>query len=258
MKKLFGILTIALLVATAFTSCKKDSTDATAKAYLVKTISFTADWNGGISGYEFAYNTNKKVTGFNRTFDAGADGVFVYDYSVSGKLSATKDGSAYSAYDINAQGFITKEDWGGGEYATWEYDANGYCTKYYEFWSGVNHLKYQMEITNGNITKWTTYDDDGVTAKKIKEFFYSAGKNINGLHQANSIDSDWKPVGNFYGKPSTNLLDHFDYWDPRVTPVSKSTSTFTYQFDTKDRPVLATKTLTDLSTEIWGYTYYEE
>jgi hypothetical protein len=256
MKKLFGILTIALLVATGFTSCKKDSTSGDAKAYLVKTISFYAGWAGGTQAYEFAYNVNKKITGFDRTWDGGADGVFVYDYTVNGKLSVTKDGAAYATYDINAQGYITKEDWGGGEYATWEYDANGYCIRYNEFWGGVNHKKYEMVITNGNITKWTTFDDDGTTVKKIKEFFYSAGKNVNGLHQANSIDSDWKSA--FYGKPSANLLDHFDYWDPRVVGFVKSTSTFTYQFDTKDRPILATKTLTDLSTEVWGYTYYEE
>lgn len=257
MKKCFGTLMIALLMLSGLISCKKDKTTETVNSYLVKTISFTADWNGGTSGYDFVYNSNKQVTSFDRTFDGGADGSFVYDFSVPGKLTITKDGSTYGSYDINNQGYITKEDWGNGEYASYEYDANGYLVKYYEFWGGVNHLKYDIEISNGNITKWTTYGDDGVTATKVKEFFYTAGKNLNGIHQANATDSDWKPVGNFYGKPSINLLDHFDYWDPRVSPVSKSTSTFTYEFDSKDRPSKVTKTLTDMSTEVWDYTYYE-
>ncbi len=259
MKKFLGFLTIAILLAAAITSCKKDSSnDTQATAYKVKTISFYADWAGGTELWDFSYNaTTRKVTKFVDYWEGAVDKTITYDYSKTDSLILMNGTSVFAKYLINAQGNIVKEDWGGGEYATWEYDANGYCISYHEFWSGVNHLKYQMEITNGNITKWTTYGDDGVTVTKIKEFFYSVGKNVNGLHQANSIDSDWKSIGNFYGKPCVNLLDHFDYWDPRVTPISKSTSTFTYAFDTKDRPVTATKTLTDMSTEVWNYTYYE-
>jgi hypothetical protein len=259
MKKFMGFLMITILMVTAFTSCKKDDGggDSTAQASLIKTISFDADWNGGVSGYEFFYDVNKKVTNFDRTFDAAPDGAFVYDYSVSGKLTVTKDAVTYATYDINAQGYITKEDWGGGEYASYEYNADGYLTKGYEYWGGLNRLKYEIVITAGNIMKITTYDDDGTTVKKIKEFTYTIGNNVNDIHQANVVDSDWKPVGFFYGKASAKLVDFFEYWDPRNLPISKSKSTMTYTFDTKNRPATVTKTLADLSTEVWGYTYYE-
>ncbi len=115
-----------------------------------------------------------------------------------------------------------------------------------------------MTITDGNITKITTYDDDGVTVKKIKEFFYTVGDNVNNIHQANAVDSDWKTNGSFYGKASKKLVDHFDYWDPRINPIVKSTSTLTYIFDAKNRPSVVTKTLADMSTEEWTYTYYED
>jgi len=255
-----GSILIALLMATAFLSCSKDDSNETPTptALLIKKITFEADWNGGVSGYEFFYDEAKKVTNFDRTFDDAADGAFVYDYSVNGKLTVKKDDEDYATYDINAQGYITKEDWGGGEYASYEYDANGYLTKSYEFWGGLNRLKNEILITDGNVAKITTYDDDGTTVKKIKEFTYTIGDNINNIQQTNVIDSDWKPVGDFYGKASAKLVDYFEYWDPRVLPIDKKKSTFAYTFDANDNPATVTKTLYDLTTEVWTYTYYEE
>ena len=227
-------------------------------SFLIKTISFYADWAGGTQAYEFYYDANKRVTGFDRTWDGGADGVFTYDFTVAGKMKVNKDGAEYAVYDINAQGYITKEDWGGGEYASYEYNADGYLTKYYEYWGGLNRLKYDITITNGNITKITTYNDDGVTVKRIKEFTYTIGDNVNSIHQANAVDSDWKTNGNFYGKASAKLVDFFEYWNmPAADPLVKSKSTLSYTFDAKNRPSVITKTLTDMSTEVWTYTYYE-
>lgn len=259
MKKTFGILTFAILLATAFTSCKKDDDagDNTTTASLIKTISFTAPWNNGVSGYEFFYDANKRITNFNRTISGAADGAFVYNFSVANKLTLTEDGTAYGSYDINAQGYITKDDWGNGEYSTYEYDANGFITKVYEFWSNVNHKKREIVITNGNVTRIIKLADDGVTQTQIKDFFYTIGDNVNNIPQANVIDNDWKPVGNFYGKNCTKLLDYFEYWDPRVTPVVKKKATFTYVFDAKNRPTTITKTAADLTLEVWTYTYYE-
>ena len=259
MKKFLGFLMMAALMATAFIACNKDknNTDNTPKASLIKTITFSADWNRGASGYEFFYDANKKVTNFNRTYEGGADGAFVYDYSVAGKLTITKDGEAYGSYDVNAQGYITKDYWNETDYATYEYDANGYLIKSIEHWSDADHLKYEIVITSGNISKITTYDDDGVTAKKIKEFTYTIGDNVDNLQQANVIDSDWKPIGGLFGKASKKLVDYFEYWDPRNTPIEKSRSTLTYEFDTSNRASKVTKTLTDQTTEVWDYTYYE-
>jgi hypothetical protein len=259
MKKFLGFLMMAAMMATAFIACNKDNDDNnnTPQASLIKTITFTADWNRGASGYEFFYDANKKVTNFTRTYDGGADGEFVYDYSVSGKLTLTKDGDAYGSYEINSQGYITKDFWSETEWSSYEYDANGYLIKGIEHYSDADHLKYEITITDGNVSRITTYDDDGVTVKKIKEFTYTIGDNVDNLQQANVIDSDWKPIGDFYGKASKKLVDYFEYWDPRESPIVKSKSSLVYEFDTSDRPSKITKTLTDMTTEVWEYTYYE-
>jgi hypothetical protein len=255
MRKMMSLLVVATMFATTFVSCKKDDGDSDNKvtASLIKTLSFDAEWAGGIQAYEFTYDINKKITGFNRTWDGDADGLFAYNFNTANKLIVTKDGSSYGEYTLNAQGYVTEDPDGN----TYEYDANGFLVKMYEFWDDTHHLKYEVTIANGNISKITTYDDDGVTAKKIKEFFYTSGDNVNNLHQANAIDNDWKTIGNFYGKPSAKLVDHFDYWDPRANPIVKSTSALEYVFDAKNRPTTITKTLTDMTTEVWSYTYYE-
>jgi hypothetical protein len=222
---------------------------------LIKSISFYADWAGGTEMWDFTYDaTTKKVSKFDDYWEGALDKTISYDYSVSGKLTLNKGTNVYGVYDINSAGYITKDPDGN----TFEYNADGYLVKYYEYWSDASHLKYEIAITNGNISKITTYDDDGVTAKKIKEFTYTIGDNADGIHQANATDSDWKPIGNFYGKPSAKLVDYFEYWDPRTSPVVKSRSSFTYTFDSKNRVTKATKTLSaDNSTEEWSYTYFE-
>lgn len=222
---------------------------------LIKSISFYADWAGGTEKWDFSYDaTTKKVTKFDNLWDGAPDKTISYDYSVAGKLTLMRDGSSvYGVYDINSSGYVTKDQDGN----TYEYDADGFLVKYYEYWDAASHLKYQMTITNGNITKITTFDDDGVTAKKVKEFTYTNGDNSDGIHQANATDSDWKPIGNFYGKPSAKLVDYFEYWDPRSTPIVKSKSRLSYTFDAKERVSKATKILTDNSTEVWDYTYVQ-
>jgi hypothetical protein len=261
MKKFFAFLIMAAVMATAFIACNDDDDDDDdnqVQSYLVKTIEFSADWNRGTSGYEFFYDANNRVTHFDRTYDDAADGAFVYNFGTTGKLGLTKDGSDYNTYDIDAQYRVIKEPWSADEWASWEYNADGYISKGYEHWGGEDHLKYMIEYANGNVTRITTYDDDGVTAKRIKEFVYTTGDNVNNLQQTNVIDSDWKPVGGFYGKASKKLVDHFEYWDPRENPIEKKTSSFAYEFDDKDRPTKVTKTLADMSVEIWEYSYYEQ
>jgi hypothetical protein len=257
MKKNLFVLGLAVLLAAVVVSCKDDGGDEpTVKASLIKSVSFEADWAGGVEMWEFTYDaTTKKPTQFINYWDGGIDKTVTYDYSVSGKLTLKKDGAFYREYDINASGYITK-DYDSGN--TYEYTTDGYLSKVYEFWGDADHLKYETTITNGNITKITTYDDDGVTAKKIKEFAYTVGKNVNGIHQANAVDSEWMPMGNFYGKASKNLVDFFEYWDPREAVIEKSKSSLGYEFDAKDRPSIVTKTLADMSTEVWNYAYYEE
>jgi len=220
---------------------------------LIKTIGVV--YTDGIELYEFTYNTTtKQVTKIDDYWNDVLDKTITYDYSVAGKLTITK-GSSATTYDLNAQGMISKEDWGGGEYAAYEYDADGYLIKVIEHWGGADHLKMQAVITDGNVTKHTTYDDDGVTVKKIKEFTYTIGDNINNIQQTNMVDSNTLPVGNLFGKSSKKLVDYLEYWDPRNTDPKKRT-TITYEFDTKSRPSKITRTGADF-VEVYTYSYYE-
>lgn len=238
------------------TSYGQDVTFTTAS--LIKSISFYALWAGGTEKWDFTYDAASKVTKFDDYWEGSLDKTVTYDYTVAGKLTLTKNASStYGTYDINSSGLITKDDWGGGEYASYDYDANGYCTTYREYWSGSDHKKLEIQMTDGNVTQITKYTDDGV-ASQIKVFTYTIGDNTDGIFQANATDSDWKPIGNFYGKPSTKLVDYFEYWDPRETPIVKNRSSFTYTFDSKNRVSKAVKTLSsDGSTEEWSYTYAE-
>jgi hypothetical protein len=256
MKKNLLFLGLVVIFAAFVVSCDDDEGggDPTVKASLIKSIEFNAEWADGAEMWEFMYDaTSKKVTKFDNYWEGDLDKTVTYDYTTAGMLTLMKGSEIYHVYDINAQGYITKDDDGN----TFMYDANGYLIKYYEFWDDADHLKYEMTISNGNIMKITTYDDDGVTAKKFKEFTY-IGDNVNEIHQANAIDSEWKPMGNFYGKPSKKLVDFFEYWDPRENPIVKKKSSLVYAFDDKDRVSTATKTLSDATTEVWTYTYYEE
>jgi hypothetical protein len=218
---------------------------------LIKSISFWADWQGGTEKWEFTYDGNSKITKFDDYWEGELDKTILYDYSVAGKLTLTRDGDIYNEYDLNTEGYIV-EDIDGN---TFEYDANGFLVKFYEFWDNASHLKYYIENANGNVTRITTYDDDGVTAKKIKEFFYTSGNNVDGIQQTNAIDNEWKQMGNFYGIPSGKLLDYLEYWDPRENPIEKNKSEYIYEFDGNNKVTKVTKTLTDGSTEVWEYGY---
>jgi len=87
-------------------------------------------------------------------------------------------------------------------------------------------------------------------------FTYTADNNVDGIFQANVSDSDWKPYGNLYGRPSTKLIASFTYWNPTASPVVKKTATFAYTRDAKNRVTKIVKTTAaDSSTETWDYTY---
>ncbi|MFA6125816.1 MAG: hypothetical protein WC699_00795 [Bacteroidales bacterium] len=236
---------------TEGTGYGEDVTFSTAS--LLKTIGVV--YSDGVEKYEFIYDgTTKRISRIDDFWNDELDKTITYDYSVSGKLTITK-GSSATTYDINTNGMVTKEDWGGGEYAAYEYDADGYLVKIIEHWGGADHLKMQAVITNGNVMKHTTYDDDGVTVKKIKEFTYTTGENVNNIQQANMVDSNTLPCGNLFGKASKKLVDYLEYWDPRNTDPKKRT-TITYEFDAKNRPSKITRTGVDF-VEVYTYTYYE-
>jgi hypothetical protein len=216
---------------------------------LIKTIGVV--YTDGTDLYEFSYDASKRVDTITNFWNADLDKLLVYDYSVSGQLTIVRNGTP-TVYKLDAQGRVIED----GDGSKYEYNADGYLIKMSEFWDNAFHLKYEMEITNGNVTKITTYDDDGVTAKKIKEFTYTTGDNINGIDQVIVVDSPWKTIGGLYGKVSAKLVDYLEYWDPRESPIVKSRTTITYEFDTKDRPTTITRT-GDSFIEVYTYSYYE-
>lgn len=207
-------------------------------------------YSDGTDKYEFYYDDQSRVDTIINYWNDVLDKTLYYDYSVAGKLKIDRNGDIYE-YELDDQGRVVI-DADGSKY---EYDADGYLLKMWEFWDNAFHLKYQMDIENGNVIRITTFDDDGVTAKKIKEFFYTSGLNVNNIDQVIVVDSPWKTVGGLYGKVSKNLVDYLEYWDPRESPISKGKTTITYDFDDNDRPITITRS-GDGWQEVFTYTYW--
>lgn len=254
MKKQFLFLALVAFVALNVSSCKKDDGGDDPVVVVASPIkSIGVVYADGVERYDFTYDAvTKKITKIEDYWNDELDKTITYDYSVAGKLTITS-GTSATVYDINSSGMVTKEDWGSGEYAAYEYDANGYLVKITEHWGDADHLKMVAVVTNGNIMKHTTFDDDGTTIKKVKEFTYTTGDNVNDIHQANMVDSNTKPVGNLFGKPSKKLVDFLEYWDPRNSDPRKRT-TITYEWDTKNRPTKITRTGVDF-VEVYTYSY---
>lgn len=257
MKKALYLLLFVATATVAISSCKKDNggnDPIVVVASPIKTMGVV--YPDGIERYDFTYDaTTKKISKIEDYWNDELDKTLVYDYSVAGKLTIT-GGSDPIVYDLNAAGYVSKEAWSADEWVAYEYNTDGYLIKVTEHWGGADHLKNEIEIVNGNVVKHTTYDDDGVTVKKIKTFTYTTGDNVNDIHQTSMIDSNTKPIGNLFGKPSKKLVDYLEYWDPREEPIEKSRTTITYEFDTKNRPSKITRVGVDWQ-EVYTYTYVE-
>ncbi|MDO9154208.1 MAG: hypothetical protein Q7U47_11020 [Paludibacter sp.] len=259
MKKI-QLLTLFVAVGLiAFTSCDpkdKEEPIVVVKASPIKSISMVS--GSDTEMWDFAYHTTtKKITEIKNYWNAALDKTITYNYATAGKLTITS-GTTAVTYDINASGMVTKEPWStSGEFAVYEYDAAGYLIKISEFWGGSLRLKMAAVITNGNIMKHTTYDDDGVTVKRIKEFTYLVGDNVNEIQQASMVDHNTKPMTNLFGNSSKKLLDRLKLWDPRVNPIVERTTVITYLFDIKNRPSKITRTGATF-VEVYNYTYVED
>ena len=70
------------------------------------------------------------------------------------------------------------------------------------------------------------------------------------------IDSNTKPIGNLFGKPSKKLVDYLEYWDPRESPIEVGKTTISYEFDAKNRPSKITRAGADWQ-EVYTYTYVD-
>ena len=253
-------IVIAGILAVTFTSCKKDKDDGDdnkLEAALIKTIGVEYSYADDVETYLFVYDTNKRIDTIYNYWNEEIDKILKYDYSVLGKLTIKNltSGSDYRSYELNAQGMVSKEDWGGGEYALFTYDANGFLSTIVEHWGDADHLKYKADITNGNIIRHTRYADDGVTVTRIKEFFYTPGDNVFGIYQASLIDNTFLPMGNLFGKPSAKLVQYLEYWDPRQDPIVKKRTDITYEFDAKNRIIKMVRKGADWQEE-YTFTYY--
>ncbi len=256
MKNVSKLAVIAVLLSTVFFSCKKDDKGGTAPVVVASPIvTLGIVYPSGTDSYDFTYDANKKVKQILNYWDGTLDKTILYDWTTPGKLKIVTNGNTVN-YDLNAQGYVSREYWNDAktEYAAYEYDANGYLTKVSEFWSGVNHVKLEAVILNGNVTRHTKYTDAGV-ASTIKEFSYSPGDNVNEIQQTNPVDNNTKPSAKLFGKASKKIVSSLTYWDPRENPIVTKTSTLSYEFDAKNRPSKITKTLFDGAKEISTYAY---
>ncbi|MGE5383856.1 MAG: hypothetical protein ACM3PX_10555 [Omnitrophica WOR_2 bacterium] len=255
MKKFTYLAMMVAIAATSFTSCNKDNNDdnnpVVVEASKIKTISVTtAD---GTEGWEFNYDNNKHITQIFNSWEGAVVDTITYDYSVAGKLTITKEDYP-TVYELDAQGRVTKEVWDDVSWASYTYDANGYLSSIKEHWDGVDHNKYDVEVTNGNVSKHSRYGDDGVI-NRYKTFTYTTGDNKSELQQTNAVDSNWKTVGGLFGKASTKLVDYLNYWDAGNEAETKTT-TITYTFDAKNRVSTMVRAGADWQ-EAYAFTYYE-
>lgn len=258
MKKYLSFMIVAVLIATFTISCEKDKPvppPVVVKPSLIKSVKAiynATEWEV----WNFTYDAERRLTKVENFWLTDFDKAYDYNYSVAGKLSITRTGQSPVVYDLDTQGRITKEYKSGGEYNLYEYNTDGYLVKVKEFWGGIERLKWNVEITNGNVTKHTRYGDDGVLVNRIKTFTYTPGDNANNIDQVVVVDSPWRTASGLYGKPSKKLVDFLDYWNgPGDEPNTKRT-TIAYMFDTKNRVSKITRSGVGWQ-EIFEYTYYD-
>lgn len=258
MKKYISFFMMVAFAVTSLTmtSCNKDDNDddnnIVVAASKIKTIS--VNYGDGVEGWEFFYDANKRITHILNSWEGEVVDTIKYDYSVAGKLTITKEGNP-TVYELNSAGIVVKEIWDETSYASYSYDANGYLTSVSEYWDGADHKKYDVEVTNGNVTKHTRYGDDGAV-NRIKTFTFTTGDNKSEIQQTNAVDSNWKTVGGLFGKSSSKLVDYLEYWDAG-DEANKRTTTITYTFDTKNRVSTMVRAGADWQ-EDYAFSYYED
>ena len=255
-KSLLTYFAFAALIAATASSCKSDDDDGgtpVVEASPIKTLTY--DDGTDSEAYTFTYNTDKKVTSILDVYNGDVEGAetIAYDYSVANQVSVTKGDNDPMVWTLDPNGRVTKATDPYLQYYRYEYDANGFLTKVFEHYDDADHLKNQMTILNGNVTQILTFEDDGTTVKKTKNFFYTSGDNVNQYPQDNVIDSNWKSTGGFFGKPSAKLMDHAEYWNGS-DESAKNTTTYSYTFDDKNRPSVVTKSGNGFS-ETYTLTY---
>ncbi|MEQ8580423.1 MAG: hypothetical protein RIC30_20740 [Marinoscillum sp.] len=264
-KYLMFMSAIVLGASTIFmSSCKDDEggDPVIVEPSLIKTISI--DYSGGageeVESWQFNYDANDRIESIDVFWNGESDGTTVYDYSVANQLTITR-GENSTVYALNADGLVIKEFWDSEktEWEGYEYNSDGQMIKVVEHYGGTDHLKYDLTISDGNVTNRIRYNDDG-TVREDREFTYTIGDNLSGIHQIYQVDSEWKNVGGTFGKQSAKLADGYLR---KITedPTSAFTAKFEYTFDEQNRVATQTKNGTSSGgpfSESWAYTYYED
>ncbi|MDQ3016155.1 MAG: hypothetical protein M3R25_05475 [Bacteroidota bacterium] len=260
-KNLFFYLCMA--VSMTFTiSCKDDDDNnpPVVEPSLIKTINLDYDGTGAdVEGWQFIYDATDRVTSIINTYNGTVEDTILYDYSSTGKLIITKGGNP-TTYTLDADGRVSKELWvsDGSEYEGYTYNADGILSKIVEHYGGADHLKYDLTIANKVVTNRIRYEDDG-TVREDREFSFTTGDNASNIQQIYAVDSEWKPVGGLFGEASEKLASGF-VRHITADPLSTYGVSFTYTFDSENRPATITKNGTSSGgpyTEILSYSYYE-
>jgi hypothetical protein len=260
MKKYLSLLFVAFLMASISISCSKDDDDdddnTVIEAAMIAEVTATWGWaDDAQETWKYTYDTEKRLTKIDNYWEGVLDKSYTYDYSTAGKLFITRTGESPVEYDLDSEGRITKEYWSTTEWAQYVYNADGFMTQIIEHWGDADHLKYDIEVLNDNITQQTRYDDDGTTVNRIKTFTYTIGDNVNNINEA-IVESSWKTVSGLYGETSKKLVDYLDYWNGPGDEANAKRTTLSYQFDDKNRVSILTRA-GDGWTEVFEYTYVE-
>lgn len=258
---------VALTCGALFlNSCKDDDDGGTGPevvASRIKTAGVVYEGDG-VETFEFIYDANGRVTSINNVWTAegeepGEPSVITYTYSGT-QLSVLRDGST-TVYELDANNRIIKEFWDSEktEWAGYEYNADGFMTKAIEHWDGTDHVKFTIDVQNGNVIRHTRYNDDG-EVNRVKEFSFitSGAGNVSELQQTNVVDSNWKVIGGFYGKASKQLVTSLKYWNGPGDEANANTTNITYpSFDTKGNITTMVRSGNGFS-EQYTYSYYED
>jgi len=251
MKKYFSYVSItAVILMFSFGSCTNDvpdyDGDAEGKVSKVKTLTYKDEyWE---ETFEFNYLDNGRVSSIINSYEnTSVD--YIFDWSVPGKLTVNKAGEIL-VYEVNTDGYVTKdpEEW--GYYNVYEYDENGFLIKVTEHWDGGSEVKFEVETRNNNVMKHKRVRS-GKDYEKAFEF--TTGTNLCDIQQTNPVDSYWKNQSGMYGKASNRLLrsQTYGYVGETMTSVKLG-----YTFDDNRRPASITRAGTDWSETV-TYTYVD-
>lgn len=243
MKKLTYTLSALLALLFAFGACTNDvpgfDEQGQGKASRVKTLTTAED--GWSETYAFTYREDGRVTSILNTYEGGGDNI-LYDWSVAGKLSITKDGKV-SVYEVNDKGYVTSDP-KGDYYNTYEYDEDGILIKLTEYWDGGSEVKYTVETKAKNVLKHKS-KRSGKDYQKV--FTYAPGLNSCHIQQTNAVNSPWKEQSGMHGVASNRIIigQNVGFVGAEGTNTKLS-----YEFDDFNRP-----TKIDYGYKQFYYTY---